>query len=121
MRGHHKGHDPGKQVKSASFKLRQEQLRVEHKVLVERKAHVEQGSSPLVGGIAASLIITQAMPGASASIFHMTLILAHPVHDRSVKGGNFGRAICEQFSATNNDGKKSFLLFVTRDVCASRI
>ncbi len=60
--------DPVKWVKSVSFKSRQDQLQVEHKACVECQVHVQQGSSLLVGGIAASLIITRAMPGTSASI-----------------------------------------------------
>ncbi len=44
-----------------SFESRQDQL------CVECKAHVEQGSSLLVGSIAASLIMTRAMPRTSAS------------------------------------------------------
>ena len=44
-----------------SFKSRQDQLRVEH------EARVELWSSLLVGGIVASLLITRATPGTSAS------------------------------------------------------
>ncbi len=66
--GKHKAHDPAKWVKSASFETRQDQL------CVEGEAHVEQRSSPLVGGIEASIIITRAMPGTSAGspIWHYT-------------------------------------------------
>ncbi len=43
------------------------QLRVEREVCTERKTRVALWSSLLVGGIAASLIITRATPGTSAS------------------------------------------------------
>ncbi len=56
VRDQQKARDPAKRVKSANFKSRQDQLRVEHKVHVGHEVHVEhkacfeQGSSPpLVG------------------------------------------------------------------------
>ncbi len=51
-----------------SFESRQDQLRVEHEVRVECKAHV-LWSSLLGCRIAASLTVTQAMPGTSASSY----------------------------------------------------
>ncbi len=49
-----------------SFESSQDQLRVECEALVEL------WSSLLVGGIAASLIITRAMPGTFASILYFS-------------------------------------------------
>ncbi len=45
-----------------------DQLQGQDQLCVEHEAHVELWSSLLVGGIAASLFITRATPGTSASI-----------------------------------------------------
>ncbi len=46
-----------------------DQLRGRDQLRVEREARAELWSSLLVGGIAASLTITRAMPGTSARFF----------------------------------------------------